>query len=40
MALVLCVLILCCSMFCYGCMFAFVMLFVFNIKLRDWLGRT
>jgi len=32
---------LCCSIFCYGCVFAFVVLgLVFCTKPRDWLGRT
>jgi len=31
--------ILSCSIFCYGCMFAFVVFVsVFSIKPRDWLG--
>jgi len=40
-----CVLILCCSIFCYGCMFAlltFCVCFIFEYLSwpRDWLGRT
>jgi len=41
LALVFCVFILCYSIFCYRCMFAFVVLdLVFSTKPRDWLGRT
>ena len=39
----LALIVLCCSrpIFCYGCMFAFVVWFIFfSTKLRDWLGRT
>ena len=33
--------ILCCSIFCYGCMFALLCLFsFFSTEPRDWLGRT
>jgi len=42
LALVFCVLILCCSIFYYLCMFAFIVfiLVFFSTKPRDWLGRT
>jgi len=33
--------ILCCGIFCYGCMFALLCLFqFFSTRPRDWLGRT
>ena len=38
LALVFCMLILCCSIFCYGCMYAFVVfVYFFQFKPRDWL---
>ena len=41
LALVSLVLILCRSIFCYGCMFAFVVfVFVFDIKPSNWLGKA
>jgi len=34
------VLILCCCIFCYGCMSALCLFSFFSTKPRDWLGRT